>query len=536
MSVRFFTAFAVLGACLLACDAAAPQGTSAPDASPADPPQPDALDGSTDTARVDAEDPEPEGATLAFDFGSVTVDAFEEQAGWCAAWTLQNEQPLYVEELRMRNGGGFHHSNWFVVPEEFFDGPDGFFRCPQRDFTETKAVLLGTAIFAQSTQSLFERQRLGDGVVIKVPPRHRIIAAIHLLNLGGRRLNTSLQAGLTLLHPAAVRTVATPFRLYYNDLHLPPEASSRFQSTCDLKTPVENAVGDPFELKLFYVLPHYHAFGDGFDLSLAGGPRDGESLFQVSGFDADAHGASFDPPLSLKDAGATGLRFSCSYRNPTSRSISYGLAEGEMCMMLGFAELGVLLDAGVESGSAGVESGGSGDRQLFEGPCRVLPLPKKPTQGPPTEDERAAPLYLPPNEGLLLDPVETPTCRDANPEAAAVMAPTLANVSAQVFRPSCAFSSCHGGLTPAAGLALDLTGQALRDALVRHDVQAETILRLVSPGDALASWLYQVVSLCGPVDDRRRVASHMPKNAAVLLDDRLVALLRDWIDAGALAD
>jgi hypothetical protein len=32
------------------------------------------------------------------------------------------------------------------------------------------------------------------------------------------------------------------------------------------------------------------------------------------------------------------------------------------------------------------------------------------------------------------------------------------------------------------------------------------------------------------------VVSHMPLNAPVLLEPRLVALLREWIAAGALAD
>ena len=53
-----------------------------------------------------------------------------------------------------------------------------------------------------------------------------------------------------------------------------------------------------------------------------GGELDGESVFRLEGFNADANGVTFDPPLDLP--GATGLKMSCGYDNWTSEDVQWG--------------------------------------------------------------------------------------------------------------------------------------------------------------------------------------------------------------------
>ncbi|MFZ4737945.1 MAG: hypothetical protein ACOYM9_18460 [Bradymonadia bacterium] len=522
-------------------------GASAPsdpprDATPA--PSPDAAeaptdlavarDAASDAALADAATP-PATTTVSFDFGSWGLLPFEEVPSICASWTLENDAPLYIERLRMLNGGAFHHANWYVVPDDRFDGPDGWFGCRQRDFREASAVLLGTPLFAQSTQTLYEEQHLGTGVAIKIPPRHRIIASVHMLNLSARSLRTSLRVSLDLLHPRDVRTVAAPFRLYYDDLHLGPQRRSDFTTECDLATPYAARQGRPLALSLLYLLPHYHGLGRRFEVELYGGPRDGEAIFDLEGFDGLAHGQSYAPPLDLAAAGALGLRLRCTYDNPSPREVGFGLADGEMCMLLGFADLDLLLDAGVQAGDTVV--GTSDEVEHHEGPCDVLVLPRKPSQDAPSADELAAPLYLPPAvdpEGPPIEPVAPPSCAPPDLDVMPAQPVTLRAIRDEVFRPTCAFSACHGGPAPAAGLALDQDDLGeLRRGLVRHEVQAETVLDLVDPGDGLASWLYQRISTCTPKDDRGRALAPMPLNAPELLPADQLARIRAWIDAGA---
>ena len=127
-------------------------------------------------------DPGPETAQMVHSFGEYTMQPFAETEP-CAQWTLNNDKAIYINTVTLANDGGFHHSNWLVVPETEFPGADGYFNCGDRGFNELQAAITGTVLIAQSTQSRYETQELPEGVVIKVPPRHKVVAGVHLLNL-----------------------------------------------------------------------------------------------------------------------------------------------------------------------------------------------------------------------------------------------------------------------------------------------------------------------------------------------------------------
>jgi hypothetical protein len=434
-----------------------------------------------------------------------------------------------VDAVQLANNGGYHHSNWFVVPEDAYPGDDGFWRCSRRNFREVEAALQGTVLFAQSTQSLLEEQRLGEGVVIKIPPRYKVIADVHLLNLSPRSIEPELRMKLGLIHPGDVRVVVTPFRLSYLDLEIPPRRESRFHGECRMQNSYRGTTGRDLDLKIYWVLPHYHGLGNYFRLELLGGPRDGELLYQLDGFNADANGKKFSPPVSLR--GAEGLRFTCGYDNPRDRSVGWGIGDQEMCVMLGFAEAGALVDASVVTGSELVAEDEDGT-QHFSAYCVAFGLRKNDDQGHPSPEEIEGALYVPaqvdPGDGVEaeFDCVDTPGGTSAETPV------TLASVRETVFTPSCSFTACHDPTAPAAGLDL-ATVEGLRERLTTHQVVAQTSMALVDPGSASGSWLYQVLSRCEPMDDDGLVVSHMPQNSPELLAPGLVAKVGAWIDGGA---
>ena len=108
-------------------------------------------------------EPLPEGhARVIHSFGNYTLGPNEEIQP-CIQWTLENDAPLYVNRVTLTNQGGYHHSNWFVIPEDTFEGPDGFYECDERNFTEIQAAISGSVIFAQSTQSRDRRTQAARG-------------------------------------------------------------------------------------------------------------------------------------------------------------------------------------------------------------------------------------------------------------------------------------------------------------------------------------------------------------------------------------
>lgn len=469
-----------------------------------------------------------ETAQIVHSFGSVLMSPYLETEP-CVQWTLDNDEPLYVNAVTLVNDGGFHHSNWFVVPEDVFAGDDGYWNCWDREFNEISAAVEGTVLTAQSTQSRHEVMRLPEGVVVKVPPRHKVVAQVHLLNLGSTDLDSELRIALGLIHPRDVDVVVAPMHLDYRQLDILAQERTRFTGNCRFGQAYEGATKKPLDLKLYYVLPHYHYLGEYFNLEILGGPRDGEVLFRLDGFNGDANGKAFDPPVDL--SGADGLRFGCGYNNWRDKDIHYGIGDNEMCAMLGLADSRVMIESRVVAGSQAV--GIDGGVILNEADCDNYAIYKNPAQAPPTEEEKGRPLYVPPSDpgDVDLDPVKP--CVDSDPAATADEPATLTSVRDAIFTPSCTFSSCHDTSTPAAGLDLQ-TAAGLHQRLIGHQATANTELTLVKPGDPDNSWLYQLASRCDPQDATGAPVKHMPFNAPTLLPDPLVAKLRAWIAAGAL--
>ncbi|PRP97134.1 c-type cytochrome domain-containing protein [Enhygromyxa salina] len=485
---------------------------------------PDQADSDTGTSESDTGGSEPDDRVLVnHDFGEFVLEPLQELEN-CVQWTVDNDEAVYVQGVTLSNLGYFHHSNWFVVPETLYEGPDGFFPCGSRGFSELEAAISGTVLFAQSTQSFVEVQRTADGAVIKIPPRHKVVAGTHLLNVGPSEVSTRLFMSLEIIHPRDVELVLTPFRLSYLDIDIPAQTESRFTGVCDnFGERYAEATGAPINMKLHYAVAHYHYLGNYFDLSFGGGPLDGQSVYRLDGFNGEANGLVFDPPLDL--AGVESLSYTCGYDNWRDVNVGWGIGDQEMCVMLGLAESKIMFDATVTGGTKAV--GTSPDGALdFQGPCGVLPVAKNPAQAEPTDEERAGELYIPPSGDPGLPPV--PACIDHDPSVAPAIEPTLSNVQGVVFQQSCSFNACHGDSGQAAGL--NLQAPDLLAELLNHEVVGNPGVALVEPGDPENSWLYQIIASCQPDGG---TGSHMPLNSPVLLDDRSIALVREWILDGA---
>ncbi|EDM79154.1 hypothetical protein PPSIR1_27348 [Plesiocystis pacifica SIR-1] len=506
----------------LGCESPSEDGGGDDEAADADADTDADTDTDTDTGGEDPLETTP----LNHSFGTYALTPFEEIEP-CAQWTLDNEAPVYVQAVTLSNLGYFHHSNWFVVPEDEFAGEDGFFHCGDRGYTEFAAAMVGTVLTAQSTQSFTETQRTGDGAVIKIPAGYKVIGSTHMLNVGPAAVETELFMGLELIHPKDVLSVLTPFRLSYTDLDIPPLTQSHFTGVCDkFGDNYQGQLGLPVDHKLHYVVPHYHYLGNYFQLSFMGGEHDGQTVYEIDGFNGEANGKTFDPPLDL--SGTTGLDFTCGYDNWRDVSVGWGIGDQEMCVMLALAESEGITDMSVIAGSTAV---GEQDGVVqFEGACSYLVIPKKEDQGLPTDQEREGELYIPPSGSAEIPAV--PECVDHDEGVAPSVEPTLDNIAGVIFEQSCSFNACHGAATAAAGL--DLVSPNLGNRLLDHEVLGNPGASLVEPGSPENSWLYQVLSECEPEKSGGGVASHMPLNSPFLLNDEAIALVREWIADGAM--
>lgn len=450
-----------------------------------------------------------------------TLDTLELASGQerttCFSWTLNNEQPLYAQGVRFANGGAFHHSNWVVVPDTLYTGSDGYWDCDTRGFEEVAAALSGTVLFAQSTQARSDEQVFTDGVVIRIPANSKVVASVHTLNLAPSLRTTEGTLALDLLHPFHVTEILSPITLAYQDLQIPAQSQATFLTECEL-----TGGADVPPLTVHYLLPHFHATTTRF-VATASLQDDETVVLDRAGVDGQSLGEVFDPPFEM-----TKLSFGCQYTNWYDEPLEWGIGINEMCVLFGLVSEGPVIVGGVPKGSTSsltepLANGGT----TTTADCRLAWSPRSIAYRAPTYAELVAPLYIPP-DAIVIEQ-DTPlaeACVDTDATVPAILSATLENVQQQVFTPWCTFSSCH-----AAGAGgLRLTGSQLLDALLEHQVTAATDLPLVALGDPQGSYLYQLLSQCEPSDDAGSRVAHMPLGAPDLLDDELVALVREWIE------
>lgn len=305
------------------------------------------------------------GEVMIHAFSDFTTSPGEEVRGLCQSWTLGNDAEVWVNAVELVQDGMSHHSNWTFAPEDRFPGEDGVWDCDERGYDQVSAAVAGGVLYAQSTQADREVQKFPDGAVVRIPPRAMIIGDVHLLNVGDTDVTGHIELSLYTLPESEIRVKLAPFHMTYDALEIPPRTRSRFEGTCD--TSELGEPGDTFDL--YYVVPHTHALGRRFLFDpITGGESD--ILFDVEGFNGEARGRAYDPPIPLR--GATGLRFGCEFDNPRDETVTWGFGDLEMCEILGFIEAPFSFQSRI---SEAVPQGEVDGMSVYSGACETLMIP-----------------------------------------------------------------------------------------------------------------------------------------------------------------
>jgi len=294
-----------------------------------------------------------------YTFGPFAVAPGEEITDACVSMTLDNAEALYVNAVELATATGVHHANWFWVPDHVFAGPDGRWPCSDRGYSEAAAGVLGSVLFAMSTQSTRERQAFPPGVAIQVPPRSKLVAGLHLLNASDAPLEVPLSLTLEPIAERDVTTTLAGFALENQSIAIPPRQVSRFTVECDLGTRHQELLGRPIDFAIYYVLPHYHALGSALAIEAIRDDGGADMVWETSQRVGHAIGGPVDPPFSLR--GHSKIRFSCTFDNPRDTTVGWGVGDQEMCMALAFSDSSYTWQAGVLTSTEpgpGVEHGG----------------------------------------------------------------------------------------------------------------------------------------------------------------------------------
>ena len=269
-------------------------------------------------------------------FGPIDIANNAEDIGSCVQISLNNPDATYVNAVELTTGPGFHHSNWFFVPDTLFAGDDGTFRCSDRGYNEATAAILGGVLFAQSTQAQHEIQAFPPGVAVRISPYSKLVAQLHLLNPSDAAVHAEPTIKLTSIARADVATLLSGISLEDHALGLPGNKQSRFTVECDL-APLHNQLyqRDP-DFKLYYGLAHYHTLGTSLSVEAVRPDGTASTVFTTSHRAGDTLGGPIEPTFDM--TGYTRLRMSCNYFNPRTTTVGWGIGDQEMCVFLAFSD------------------------------------------------------------------------------------------------------------------------------------------------------------------------------------------------------
>lgn len=315
--------------------------------------------------------PPPESRDITFAFGPFDLPAQAEDTSLCVQLSLENTDPVYVNTVELTTGPGFHHSNWFFVPDHIFAGEDGTYRCDDRGFDIAVAGLTGGVLFAQSTQSTTELQSFPAGMALKIPPGSKLVAQLHLLNRGDEPLAIEPTIKLSTVPEPEVERLLAGISMEFHPLSLPPRKQSRFTVECDLGELHRKNLGRDPDFHIFYTLAHYHEYGT--RLMLEGVTEDGtaSTIYTTQNSVGDALGGPLEPAYDM--TGKTRLRLTCEYYNSTDSTIWYGNGDGEMCVFLAFSDSPWLWGGGVLDRNPEPDSGVDQDGVMtFTRSCQLF--------------------------------------------------------------------------------------------------------------------------------------------------------------------
>jgi hypothetical protein len=324
---------------------------------------------------------------ITFQFGPYTLQPQQDITTLCVQYTLDNDEPLYVNSVRLNTGLGFHHSNWFWVPEHVFPGPhwngqdssshldDGTFTCTDRNFDQGVAALFGGVVTAQSTQTPDATMAFPPGIDIVIPAHSKIVGTIHLLNTSDGVLSPHPYMTLTREGADQVTTKLAAMSFENQSIALPPMMQSSFTVDCDLAAadqppPTPNWPAPDFHV--YYALAHYHQFGTGMQIeALREDDQTSTMLFQTSASIGDSLGAQLEPTFEF--TGYNHLRFTCDYYNSTGSTITWGEdVDSEMCVFLAFTDSPMNWGGGVANEEPPGPGTMNGDTMTFSRPCLTI--------------------------------------------------------------------------------------------------------------------------------------------------------------------
>ena len=268
------------------------------------------------TADPSALEPPPEGQGFQL---AMEAEAAPYAEAWkCAIDPAPNDEYAPVSWIEYIQNEGTHHMT-ISTPGLLVssDRAPGVYDC--EEIYGDQSLMEGQVQIFGSQGEARAEMHLPDGIVANIPPGLDIIHEIHYVNPTEETVQLFSKINAWTIPSDEVEDSIWGGQVRDEFIQIPAESTHSEWTRCVMNRDVE----------VHFLASHMHKLGATFTISRFDGKAVGEQIYAND----DWHTAKieqYDPPLVIP--AGTGFEYTCTWTNPTSEPIQYGLtADDEMC-------------------------------------------------------------------------------------------------------------------------------------------------------------------------------------------------------------
>jgi hypothetical protein len=252
-------------------------------------------------------------------FGPVTVPPGVEKTQ-CVTKRLGNPSALHVGTIHNTLGNASHH----MIVYRVNDTTEQTTPYDCQPFTDTLDPTKGSPLMI--TQKKDEVLTLPQGVAYSIAANQMLRLEMHYINPGSAAVDLTSTSTLIPIADADFKDEADFLFIGNPDVSLPPNATTTLGPSF-FKLPADYA-----DAKFFALTGHEHHLGTNVQVQVATSKTDpGTAVYDVPGWNW-AEPKTVFPATPFTVPSGSGFRFTCSWNNTTSQTVSFGeSANNEMC-------------------------------------------------------------------------------------------------------------------------------------------------------------------------------------------------------------
>lgn len=244
---------------------------------------------------------------------------------------LNNPAPIYITRVETKMRLNSHHLLLYTfsdnIPKFIVPQPDQIrdIRNADGGMNILNMLPMGYHVFFAGSMTPTGGYQFPPGIALELPANATLDLNSHYVNTSGASLPGEIYANLYTVDKASVQKVVRTLFMTNDAFVLPPGQRTTITRTFNVSAVTT----------IIMLTSHMHMHGEKFLIRIAGGARNGETVYESTSW-SDPRITTFDQPIVLQPG--EGLTSEVTYNNTTAKSLGFGLtSEDEMDIILGYA-------------------------------------------------------------------------------------------------------------------------------------------------------------------------------------------------------